>query len=149
MDKDVFIWEMWHLSTELQKTRYGLTQEFCKKYGLTHQQLRILLEIRNSQTTTLTDLAEKININPGNLSKACKSLEEKKYIKRVRHDEDKRVWTIQLAKKGKDITELIANHIEDVFNVFSKKHEAAELEQVLVLLREYVQYYKDIEKKSR
>jgi DNA-binding MarR family transcriptional regulator len=76
-------------------------------------------------------------------------LEEKKYIKRVRHDEDKRVWTIQLAKKGKDITELIANHIEEVFNVFSKKHEAAELEQVLVLLREYVQYYKDIEKKSR
>lgn len=148
MDKDVYIWEIWHLSTELQKTRHGLTVDFCKKYGLTQQQLRILLEIRNARSTTLTELAEKININPGNLSKACKILEEKKFIKRVRHDKDKRVWTIQLAKKGKEITELIVNHIEEVFNVFSKKHDAAELEQLLQLLREYVQYYQDIQKEN-
>ena len=96
MKKEDFIWELWNLTRELQRSRLGLCFEFCKKYDLTQQQVRILLQIKADEITTLTELAEMLDINPGNLSKTCKVLEEKKFIQRTRHDDDKRVWTIEL-----------------------------------------------------
>lgn len=144
MKKEDFIWELWNLTRELQRSRLGLCFEFCKKYDLTQQQVRILLQIKANEITTLTQLAELLDINPGNLSKTCKVLEEKKFIQRTRHDDDKRVWTIELDAIGIKATDEIADHIQDVFTVFSKKHKSDELESLLALLREYADYYHDL-----
>ena len=144
MKKEDFIWELWNLTRELQRSRLGLCFEFCKKYDLTQQQVRILLQIKANEITTLTQLAELLDINPGNLSKTCKVLEEKKFIQRTRHDDDKRVWTIELDELGIKATDEIADHIQDVFTVFSKKHKSDELESLLALLREYADFYHDL-----
>ena len=144
MKKEDFIWELWNLTRELQRSRLGLCFEFCKKYDLTQQQVRILLQIKANEITTLTELAELLDINPGNLSKTCKVLEEKKFIQRTRHDDDKRVWTIELDEIGIKATDEIANHIQEVFTVFSKKHKSEELESLLALLREYADFYHDL-----
>lgn len=144
MKKEDFVWEMWHLTRELQRSRMGLCMDFCKEYGLTQQQVRILLQIRNQEKTTLTELAGILDINPGNLSKTCKALEESGYIKRIRHDEDKRVWTIELDKKGIEVTAVVVDRIQDVFGAFSTKHSPEELEYLLSFLRDYVQFYQDI-----
>ncbi|MDD2521688.1 MAG: MarR family transcriptional regulator [Anaerolineaceae bacterium] len=144
MKKEDFIWELWNLTRELQRSRLGLCFEFCKKYDLTQQQVRILLQIKANESTTLTELAEVLDINPGNLSKTCKVLEEKGFIQRTRHDEDKRVWTIVLDELGITATDEIAQHIQDVFTVFSKKHKSEDLESLLALLREYADFYHDL-----
>lgn len=144
MRKEDFIWEMWHLTRELQRSRMGLCLDFCKKYDLTQQQVRILLQIGNLGKTTLTDLAEDLDINPGNLSKTCRALEDARYIKRVRHEDDKRVWTIELDQKGQELTKVVVDHIQDIFATFSSKHSPEDLENFLVFLREYVQFYRDI-----
>lgn len=36
MKKEDFIWELWNLTRELQRSRLGLCFEFCKKYDLTN-----------------------------------------------------------------------------------------------------------------
>lgn len=141
MRKEDFVWELWQLTRELQKSRMGICAEFCKKYGITQQQVRILLQIKSSESTTLTDLAEELDINPGNLSKTCKMLEEKGFIARTRHAEDKRVWTIILDKIGVEATDEISGHIREIFSVFSNNHSDAELESLLGLLREYSDFY--------
>ncbi len=141
MRKEDFVWELWQLTRELQKSRMGICAEFCKKYGITQQQVRILLQIKASESTTLTDLAEELDINPGNLSKTCKMLEEKGFIARTRHAEDKRVWTIVLDKIGVEATDEISEHIREIFSVFSNNHNDAELESLLGLLREYSDFY--------
>lgn len=148
MRKEDFIWELWNLTRELQRSRLGLCFEFCKKYDLTQQQVRILLQIKASESTTLTELAEELDINPGNLSKTCKALEDKRFIRRTRHDEDKRVWTIVLDEIGIKATDEIAQHIQDVFTSFSNKHKAEELDSLLALLREYVDFYHDLMNES-
>jgi DNA-binding MarR family transcriptional regulator len=148
MKKEDFIWELWNLTRELQRSRLGLCFEFCKKYDLTQQQVRILLQIKADEITTLTDLAEVLDINPGNLSKTCKVLEEKKFILRTRHDDDKRVWTIELDEIGIKATDEIAQHIQEVFTAFSKKHKSEELESLLALLREYADFYHDLMNKE-
>ncbi len=148
MKKEDFIWELWNLTRELQRSRLGLCFEFCKKYDLTQQQVRILLQIKTNESTTLTELAEELDINPGNLSKTCKVLEEKKFIQRTRHDDDKRVWTIELDELGINSTDEIAQHIQDVFTVFSKKHKTEDLESLLALLREYADFYHDLMNKN-
>lgn len=144
MEKEDFILEMWHLTRELERSRLDLCMDFCKKYGLTQQQLRILLQIRTLGSTTLTELSQDLNINPGNLSKTCKSLEDDTFITRKRHDEDKRVWTIELDEKGMEVTSIIIQHIEDIFGSFSSKHSQEEMNDLLTLLREYVQFYKEL-----
>lgn len=141
MRKEDFVWELWQLTRELQKSRMGICAEFCKKYGITQQQVRILLQIKASESTTLTDLAEELDINPGNLSKTCKMLEEKGFIARTRHAEDKRVWTIVLDKIGVQATDEISEHIREIFSVFSNNHNEAQLESLLGLLREYSDFY--------
>ncbi|MEL7636923.1 MAG: MarR family transcriptional regulator [Chloroflexi bacterium] len=148
MKKEDFIWELWNLTRELQRSRLGLCFEFCKKYDLTQQQVRILLQIKADEITTLTELAEMLDINPGNLSKTCKVLEEKKFIQRTRHDDDKRVWTIELDELGVKATDEVAQHIQDVFTAFSKKHKSEELESLLSLLREYADFYHDLMSKK-
>ena len=148
MKKEDFIWELWNLTRELQRSRLGLCFEFCKKYDLTQQQVRILLQIKADEITTLTELAEMLDINPGNLSKTCKVLEEKKFIQRTRHDDDKRVWTIELDELGVKATDEVAQHIQDVFTAFSKKHKTEELESLLSLLREYADFYHDLMSKK-
>ena len=148
MRKEDFIWELWNLTRELQRSRLGLCFEFCKKYDLTQQQVRILLQIKADEITTLTELAEMLDINPGNLSKTCKVLEEKKFIQRTRHDDDKRVWTIELDELGVKATDEVAQHIQDVFTAFSKKHKSEELESLLSLLREYADFYHDLMSKK-
>lgn len=148
MKKEDFIWELWNLTRELQRSRLGLCFEFCKKYDLTQQQVRILLQIKADEITTLTELAEMLDINPGNLSKTCKVLEEKKFIQRTRHDDDKRVWTIELDELGVKATDEVAQHIQDVFTSFSKKHKTEELESLLSLLREYADFYHDLMSKN-
>ena len=141
MRKEDFVWELWQLTRELQKSRMGICAEFCKKYGITQQQVRILLQITAGECTTLTDLAEELDINPGNLSKTCKMLEEKGFIARTRHAEDKRVWTIVLDKIGVQATDEISEHIREIFSVFSNNHNETELESLLGLLREYSDFY--------
>lgn len=148
MKKEDFIWELWNLTRELQRSRLGLCFEFCKKYDLTQQQVRILLQIKADEITTLTELAEMLDINPGNLSKTCKVLEEKKFIQRTRHDDDKRVWTIELDELGVKATDEVAQHIQDVFTAFSKKHKSEELESLLSLLREFADFYHDLMSKK-
>ncbi len=148
MKKEDFIWELWNLTRELQRSRLGLCFEFCKKYDLTQQQVRILLQIKSNENTTLTELAEQLDINPGNLSKTCKALEDKKFIRRTRHDDDKRVWTIVLDETGIKATDEIAHHIQDVFTNFSNKHKDEELESLLSLLREYADFYHNLMDKS-
>ncbi|NLB71178.1 MAG: MarR family transcriptional regulator [Chloroflexi bacterium] len=144
MEKEDFVWEMWHLTRDLERTRLGLCMDFCKKYGLTQQQLRILLQIRTLGSTTLTQLSQDLDINPGNLSKTCKALEEAAFITRKRHDDDKRVWTIELDKKGTEVTALIVQHIHDIFGSFSSRHSDEEMNDLLTLLREYVQFYRNL-----
>lgn len=121
---------MWHLTRELQRSRMDLFAEFCKKFSLTQQQVRILLQINNLKKTTLTELAGDLGINPGNLSKTCKELEDDGFIKRVRHKEDKRVWTIELDEKGTEVVELVIDHIRKVFSSFSSHHDPEELEKI-------------------
>lgn len=149
MKKEDFIWEMWHLTRELQRSRMDLFAEFCKKFSLTQQQVRILLQINNLKKTTLTELAGDLGFNPGNLSKTCKELEDDGFIKRVRHKEDKRVWTIELDEKGTEVVELVINHIRKVFSSFSSHHDPEELEKFLGFLREFVQFYQEIINKKR
>ena len=103
-----------------------------------------MLQIRTLGSTTLTELSQDLNINPGNLSKTCKSLEDDTFITRKRHDEDKRVWTIELDEKGMEVTSIIIQHIEDIFGSFSSKHSQEEMNDLLTLLREYVQFYKEL-----
>ncbi len=149
MKKEDFIWEMWHLTRELQRSRMDLFAEFCKKFSLTQQQVRILLQINNLKKNTLTELAGDLGINPGNLSKTCKELEDDGFIKRVRHKEDKRVWTIELDEKGTEVVELVIDHIRKVFSSFSSHHDPEELEKFLGFLREFVQFYQEIINKKR
>lgn len=149
MKKEDFIWEMWHLTRELQRSRMDLFVGFCKKFHLTQQKVRILLQIKNLEKTTLTELADDLGINPGNLSKTCKELEDNGFIKRFRHSDDKRVWTIELDEKGNEVVDLVVSHIQDIFSAFSSKHNSEELEKFIGFLREFVHFYREIINKKK
>ena len=89
----------------------------------------------------MSDLAEIMGMNPGNLSRVCQSLERDSLMQRERSTEDRRVWIISLTEKGQKVIQEIVNSIEESFKNFLQDHTAEELDQLVRLWTDYNHYF--------
>jgi len=100
-----------------------------------------MLQIFIQERVRLSDLAEIMGMNPGNLSRVCQSLEDDALLQRERSTQDHRVWTISLTEKGHNVIREIVNSIETSFKRFLEDHSAAELDQLVRLWTDYNHYF--------
>jgi len=70
---------------------------------LTQQQLLYLQVIVKMENPTLTELARKLGLSKPTVTALVDKLTEKKYIKRVPSDKDRRVMHLHIDKKGEKI----------------------------------------------
>lgn len=71
-----------------------------KSHNLTVTQARILFQVYGSEKATIGSLCDIVNTSSGNASTACKKLERKGLIRRIRDTEDERVVNLQLTEMG-------------------------------------------------
>lgn len=76
-----------------------LSNEFLKPFGLTTAQFDVLNQISVYQPIRQRDLAEKVTVSQGGISRMLKRLEEEGLIYR---EQDWKVKKISLSKKGRD-----------------------------------------------
>src|SRR5688572_27804142 len=71
--------------------------------GLSEAQITALKEIFYNQNVSHTKLTRKLNFSQYKVKMLLESLISKQLIERVRNNEDKRVWALQLTEEGKNI----------------------------------------------
>jgi DNA-binding MarR family transcriptional regulator len=100
------------------------------RHGITIMQLRLLMEIQNSERNTIGSLAGGTCIAGANISSMCKRLEQEGFLQKKRDPGDERVVLIRLTEKGeKTITE-----IDNFFNERIAAYMASEDEETFAAI---------------
>ena len=139
-EKDLSL-RIWDLLRDASVNTEFLMTEFSSQNKLSRLQGRTMLQIFIQEQVRLSDLAEIMGMNPGNLSRVCQSLEDDALLQRERSTEDRRVWTISLTEKGHKVIRGIVNGIEESFKKFLQDHSAEELDQFVRLWTDYNHYF--------
>lgn len=82
-----------------------MSNEFLKRFDLTTAQFDVLLQIRTYQPLTQMELAEKVTVTQGGISRMLTRLEKEGYIVRK---QDWKTKTISLTEQGIGLRESIA-----------------------------------------
>ena len=139
-EKDLSL-RIWDLLRDASINMEFMMTEFSSRNKLSRLQGRTMLQIFIQEQVRLSDLAEIMGMNPGNLSRVCQSLEDDSLLQRERSTEDRRVWAITLTEKGYKVIQGIVNGIEESFKKFLKDHSAEELDQLVRLWTDYNRYF--------
>lgn len=87
-----------------------LSNEFLKQFDLTTAQFDVLMQISVYQPLTQSELAEKVTVTQGGISRMLARLEREKYIEREQHWKTK---TIRLTEKGEEaLTQAMTHQIK-------------------------------------
>ncbi|MCR8657630.1 MarR family winged helix-turn-helix transcriptional regulator [Paenibacillus endoradicis] len=94
--------------TWLRLMRFGnqsnqLSNDFLKRFQITTAQFDVLMQISTFQPLTQSELAEKVIVTQGGMSRMLARLEQDGYITRK---QDWKTKTIVLSNKGKDILDI-------------------------------------------
>jgi len=139
-EKDLSL-RIWDLLRDASVNTEFMMTEFSSRNKLSRLQGRTMLQIFIQKRVRLSDLAEIMGMNPGNLSRVCQSLEDDALLQRERSTQDHRVWTISLTEKGHNVIREIVNSIEASFKRFLEDHTAEELDQLVRLWTDYNHYF--------
>ncbi len=139
-EKDLSL-RIWDLLRDASVNTEFMMTEFSSQNKLSRLQGRALLQIFIQEKVRLSDLAEILGMNPGNLSRVCQSLEQDSLLKRERNVEDRREWSISLTKKGQKVTQEIVDRIKGSFTNFLQDHTEEELDEMVRLWTDYNQYF--------
>lgn len=91
-------------------------REFRSRYQLenmnfTHFRAMMLLIVEGS--SSMTQLSEKMNLEKGSLTSVANHLHKLGYVKKVKDEKDKRVYTLKATDKGREFSEVvIGDHLE-------------------------------------
>ena len=90
---------VWDLTRQISDGMDELFRPISAHYGLTHMQLRILLELwAEPESQTIGSLGRALGVTSGNMSSMCKRLEQEGFL--ILKDE--RVVKVALSEKGQD-----------------------------------------------
>lgn len=96
---------IWMLLLQIKDNMEKILQPFAQQQGMTVLQLRILIELKDQETFTISELAKRMSMAVGNVSSLCKKLEKFGILMRTRDMKDERIVHITLSQHGKELTD--------------------------------------------
>ncbi len=103
VEVDLQIKEIIQLIRKLVRARELYTKELIKKYQLSASQLHCLLVLNEMGPIPPSKIAQHIMVNSSTVTGVIDRLEHKGFLERVRNTKDRRVITITLTEKGKEL----------------------------------------------
>lgn len=76
---------VWDMTRRISECMDGMFRPISEQYGLTHMQMRILMELWSAEDSpTIGQLGRTLGMTSGNMSSMCKRLEQEGFLLRVR-----------------------------------------------------------------
>ena len=90
---------VWDMTRRISECMDGMFRPISEQYGLTHMQMRILMELWSAEDSpTIGQLGRTLGMTSGNMSSMCKRLEQEGFLLRVRDLQDERMVKIALSE---------------------------------------------------
>ena len=105
-----------------------------KKLGIGSGQYLFLLNLYKHDGMTQEELTQKVKLDKATTARAVKKLEDEGYVKRVKKENDKRAYSLQITEKGEQIKEdvyLVMNEWENEVRKCLSKEESEQLAKLL------------------
>lgn len=101
----------------LHESRNTLVREMDKSLaplGITNAQFRVVVGIAHDRARTLSEFARFLDMDTGAMKRLLDRVEEKGWIKRKRHPEDRRTLLLELTDEGRAIYPQIMERVLEV-----------------------------------
>ena len=105
-----------------------------KRFGIGAGQYLFLLNLYKHDGITQEELAQKVKLDKGTTARAIKKLEDQGYVKRVKKENDRRAYKLEVTEKAEQIKKdvyVIMNEWENEVRKCLANEESQELENLL------------------
>ena len=105
-----------------------------KRFGIGAGQYLFLLNLYKHDGITQEELAQKVKLDKGTTARAIKKLEDQGYVKRVKKENDKRAYKLEVTEKAEQIKKdvyVIMNEWENEVRKCLANEESQELANLL------------------
>lgn len=137
MDSDFEAFEIAMLIKEIYSKIMHIIGNSFQEDGLTHQQLMIIKLIAHNKEVNISELCNEMALTKGTVSGIVQRLETAGYVKKIKHDEDKRNTYVTFSEKGylfaKEFRDEINNSFKTVFKNFSPEDMSTAKEGLIKL----------------
>lgn len=110
-----------------------------KEYGITSQQMGILLSLNSGVASTPFELSKVLGIDTGLMTRMLDKLEAKELLKRSRTAEDRRIVNLTLTIQGHQLAKQIPEIVPPVLNARLKHFSPQEFEEFRRLLEKFIE----------
>ena len=124
--------ELRRLSTAID----GLDEKAALRFGINRTDLRCVDVLTSAGPQKPTELAAAVGLTSGGLSIALERLERAGYIRRRRHEHDRRSVVVEATDKAHSVDDEIFGRIEQRMRRLLGEFDSDDLEVILRFLRE-------------
>ncbi|WP_101721369.1 MarR family winged helix-turn-helix transcriptional regulator [Eggerthella timonensis] len=101
MDLSTFKRELFTVTYDVQKILHETMAPVCQQYGLTLQQMHVLMELVRTPGLTAGQLSDRAGILRTNFPSVCRKLEDRGLIERQRSQTDRRSLKLRVTDEGR------------------------------------------------
>lgn len=116
-----------------------ITEEYK---DITNNDMHIIEAIGLSGKNTMSVVAKKLGITAGSLTTSVNGLVNKKYVKRKRNDQDRRVVFLQLTDKGKNAYEHHREYHRQMTDAVVNRLDEKEMQVLLKTLNDLTDFFR-------
>jgi DNA-binding MarR family transcriptional regulator len=103
--------------------------------GLTHQQIIVIKLLAQKKEITISEICEEMSLSKGTVSGIVQRLTKVGYVKKEKHEDDKRNTYVTFSEKGIDFANNFLVTINESFDSIFKDCTREELEQMTTNLK--------------
>ena len=126
------------LIKEIDSRIMGVISKSLLGSGLTHQQIIVIKLVAHKKEITISEICEEMSLSKGTVSGIVQRLEKAGYVKKEKHEDDKRNTYITFSEKGIDFAKEFMSTINESFDDIFKNCTREELEQMTTNLKKIV-----------
>ena len=126
------LWALWELGHGLNQT----SKAMLGRHGVTGPQRLVLRVAQRSEPVGLAELARVLRLHPASVTRLARSLERRKFLRRVRHPTDRRRLMVELGPAGRQVVRRRAGTVESAVRAALDAASPADVEATLRVLRE-------------
>ena len=123
------------LIKEISSRTMSVVSNSLKDSGLTHQQIIVIKLVAHKKEITISEICEEMSLSKGTVSGIVQRLTKAGYIKKEKHETDKRNTYITFSEKGIDFAREFMGTINESFGSIFKDCTREELEQMTTDLK--------------
>lgn len=123
------------LIKEVYSSTMNILSKNLKDSGLTHQQIMVIKLVAHKREITISELCEEMSLAKGTVSGIVQRLESADYVKKVKHENDKRNTYVTFSQKGLEFAMEFRNKINESFNEVFKNFTEEEMNEAKASLR--------------